>query len=97
MSSIQRGKMFSEEHMQGARIVAIKGHLPVLDSFGFNKFIRSQTSGKAFTRCVFYHWETLQGSPLGNNSKTHQIIINTRKRKYLEENIPPLERFLDKL
>ena len=95
--SYKRGNIFSEEHMQGTPLITVKGHLPVLESFGFNEYVRSQTSGKAFTQCVFDHWEMMSSDPLDKESKTHKIILETRKRKKIEENIPPLERFLDKL
>lgn len=39
----------------------------------------------------------MQGSPLEPTSKVAVIVTAVRKRKGLAPEIPPLERFLDKL
>jgi elongation factor 2 len=75
----------------------IKGYLPVLESFGFNGFIRAQTSGQAFPTLIFSHWEIIPGDPLDPNSKVGQIVRSVRKRKGLKEDIPNLSEYLDKL
>jgi elongation factor 2 len=40
----------------------VKAYLPVMESFGFNADLRSQTQGQAFPQSVFDHWEIMNGS-----------------------------------
>jgi elongation factor 2 len=93
----RRGHVFAEEQKVGTPIYMVKAYLPVMESFGFTADLRSHTSGQAFPQCVFDHWQTLQGDPLEAGSKINVIIDGIRKRKGLNEGIPPLDRFLDKL
>jgi len=93
----RRGHVISEEQRPGTPLYNVKAYLPVLESFGFTADLRSQTSGQAFPQCVFDHWQIIQGDPLEVGSKAESIVLNTRKRKGLQEGIPPLDRFLDKL
>jgi len=93
----RRGHVISEEQRPGTPLYNVKAYLPVLESFGFTADLRSQTSGQAFPQCVFDHWQIVQGDPLEVGSKAEQIVLNTRKRKGIQEGIPPLDRFLDKL
>lgn len=93
----RRGHVISEENRPGTPLYNVKAYLPVLESFGFTADLRSQTSGQAFPQCVFDHWQQLSGDPFDPSSKASTIILGTRKRKGLPEEIPPLDRFLDKL
>jgi elongation factor 2 len=93
----RRGHVFYEEQRSGTPLYNIKAYLPVNESFGFTADLRSHTAGQAFPQCVFDHWQLMQGSPLDLNGKVGQIVRAVRKRKGLAEDIPPLDRFLDKL
>lgn len=93
----RRGHVFSEEQRPGTPLFNIKAYLPVNESFGFTADLRSHTGGQAFPQCVFDHWQPMTGSPLEAGSKVKDIIKNIRKRKGLSEDVPPLDRFLDKL
>jgi len=93
----RRGVVFAEERVEGTPIYVIKSYLPVNESFGFTADLRSNTGGQAFPQCVFNHWQIYPGDPMDAASKAGQIIISARKRKGLQEGIPPLDRFLDKL
>lgn len=93
----RRGHVFAEEQKVGTPIYMVKAYLPVMESFGFTADLRSHTSGQAFPQCVFDHWQTLTGDPLEEGSKSNAIVLGIRKRKGLQEGIPPLDRFLDKL
>jgi len=75
----------------------VKSFLPVNESFGFTKDLRSSTGGQAFPQCVFDHWQILPGDPFDPASKPGIIVTENRKRKGLKEGIPPLENYLDKL
>ena len=55
------------------------------------------TSGQAFPQCVFDHWQVLPGSPLDGQSKAAVVVRDIRRRKGLQESIPALDNFLDKL
>jgi len=93
----RRGHVFFEERKVGTPIYMVKAYLPVMESFGFTADLRSNTSGQAFPQCVFDHWQALPGNPLEVNSKPNVLVLQIRKRKGLPEEIPPLDRYLDKL
>lgn len=93
----RRGHVISEERRAGTPLFTLKAYLPVLESFGFTADLRSHTQGQAFPQCVFDHWQVIQGDPTDKSTKAFQIVMATRKRKGLAEEIPPLDRFFDKL
>lgn len=64
---------------------------------GFTADLRSNTGGQAFPQCVFDHWQVFPGDPLEANSKPNQIVLETRKRKGLKDQIPGLDNFLDRM
>ena len=64
---------------------------------GFTADLRSNTGGQAFPQCVFDHWQEMNGDVYDTTSKPGKIIDEGRKRKGLNETIPPLDKFLDKL
>jgi elongation factor 2 len=93
----RRGHVFAEEQKVGTPIYMVKAYLPVMESFGFTADLRSHTSGQAFPQCVFDHWQVLTGDPLEEGSKPNVIVLAIRKRKGLNEGIPTLDKYLDKL
>jgi elongation factor 2 len=93
----RRGHVIAEERRAGTPLFNLKAYLPVLESFGFTADLRSHTQGQAFPQCVFDHWQVVQGDPLDLKSKAHDIALGVRKRKGLQDDIPPLDRFFDKL
>jgi len=93
----KRGHVFSEAAVAGTPMFIVKAYLPVNESFGFDSELRAATSGQAFPQCVFDHWQTMESSPLEENTQAQKIVLATRKRKGLSEELPPLDRFLDKL
>ncbi|KAG6332770.1 hypothetical protein ID866_6315, partial [Astraeus odoratus] len=70
----RRGQVFSEEQRPGTPMFTVKAYLPVMESFGFNGDLRSQTAGQAFPQCVFDHWELMNGSPLEKGSKLEELV-----------------------
>ena len=64
---------------------------------GFTEELRSQTGGQAFPQCVFDHWQVLPGDPLDLATKAGSIVRDVRRRKGMNENVPALDNFLDKL
>jgi elongation factor 2 len=93
----RRGNVIAEESRNTGPLKNVKAYLPVMESFGFTADLRSNTSGQAFPQCVFDHWQILQGDPMEPGTKAHNVVMATRKRKGIPPEIPPLDRFLDKL
>lgn len=92
----KRRRIISETNLVGSLSV-VSGYLSVSESFGFNSYIREQTSGQAFPQMMFDHWEAIPGDPLDTNSKVHKLVTDVRKRKGLKEDVPSLDQYLDKL
>jgi elongation factor 2 len=95
--SKRRGRAFDQTQREGTPLMTIKAYLPVLESFGFDKELRSATSGQAFPQMIFDHWEPLDGDAFAAGNRLNDQIRAVRKRKGLTEDIPPLDRYLDKL
>ena len=95
--SHKRGTVFNEESSPDNPLCNIKAYLPVLESFGFNGFLRSQTSGQASPQMVFSHWQVMPGDPLDASTPSGKVVKETRKRKGLPEAVPHLDNYLDKL
>lgn len=89
--SHKRGEVINEESSDGTPTVTIIGNLPVIESFGFDSFIKEQTSGQAFPNLSFSHWKQMDGK-LKDDS-----INKIRTRKNLKQNVPKFEEFNDKL
>jgi elongation factor 2 len=93
----RRGHVFAEDQRPGTPLYNVKAYLPVMESFGFTEDLRSHTGGQAFPQCVFDHWQILQGDPLEKGTKAESVVLATRKRKGLAEEIPSLDKYYDKL
>jgi len=93
----RRGHVTEEFQVPGTPMFQIKAFLPVNESFGFTADLRSSTGGQAFPQCVFDHWQILQDDVFDPSKKSFQIVSDTRKRKGLNEVVPPLDKFLDKM
>jgi elongation factor 2 len=93
----RRGMVFEEAQTPGTPMFNVKAYLPVMESFGFTAHLRSQTGGQAFPQCVFDHWDCLPSDPLEVGSQSNKIVTEIRTRKGLAPEIPPLDRFYDKL
>ena len=79
-------------------MMSLKAHIPVSESFGFNDFLRASTGGKAFPQMIFSHWEVMSGGdPLDPDTKLGGVVEAIRVRKGIKAEVPPLDRYLDKL
>jgi elongation factor 2 len=87
MLSAKRGKVTCYE--QKGLLTQITGYIPVAETFGFSKELRSATSGRAFWQSFFDHWEKMPPK-LGA-----QVITDLRKRKGLSADIPKPEKFME--
>jgi len=95
--SQRRGQILSQENVEGTPMYTLDGTIPVMESFGFDALLRSETSGQAFQQCSFSHWEPVSGSIEREESRLMTIVKETRIRKELPEELPPLDRYKDKL
>jgi elongation factor 2 len=95
--SLRRGEIVEEIPKPGTPMTEIRAYIPVNMSFGFTKELRANTGGKAFPQCSFDHWALMNGDPLTPGNRVAEIVLETRKRKGLEAELPPLDRYLDKL
>eukprot|EP00961_Rhodomonas_salina_P285665 3860321-Rhodomonas_salina.3 len=93
----RRGHVFEENQRPGTPLYNVKAYLPVAESFGFDSDLRAQTAGQAFPQCVFDHWQLVLGDPLSEGKLRDDVIAGIRKRKGLSIEIPPLDRYKDKL
>jgi len=93
----KRGHVFEENQRPGTPMYNIKAYLPVKESFGFTSDLRAATGGQAFPQCVFDHWQIMGGDPTDGCSKEAELVEGIRTRKGLNPEIPPLDRYLDKL
>merc|ERR1711937_457450 len=95
--SKRRGITQGESPRPGTPLTVVKAFLPVAESFGFTAALRSNTGGQAFPQCVLDHWHVITGDAIkGGMSNGVVLAIRKRKRKAIGE-IPPLDRYLDKL
>jgi elongation factor 2 len=83
----KRGKVSCFD--QKGLLTVITGYIPVAETFGFSKELRSATSGKAFWQSLFDHWEKLPPK------LTTEVIIELRRRKGLTPEIPKPEKFME--
>merc|ERR1712139_259879 len=94
--SKRRGITQGEYPRPGTPLTLVKAFIPVAESFGFTAALRSNTGGQAFPQCVFDHWQAVMGNAM-THGMAHDIVLGIRKRKGIAAEIPPLDRYMDKL
>lgn len=96
--SMRRGQVFDEGDSMAGGVANMKAWLPVAESFGFSQGLAEATSGAAFSQLQFDHWQQLDGGEFNDpESRLGKIIAQIRTRKGLAAELPPLDRYLDKL
>lgn len=103
----KRGMITSEQNVEGTLLWNMQGVFPVAESFGFDAFVKQETSGKALCSCKFSHWEMIESDPMiistdPNKCDANRIVLDTQKRKAegkqnAKVELPKLEDYLDKL
>lgn len=83
----KRGKVTDYEHK--GLLTQITGYIPVGETFGFSKELRSATSGRAVWQTLFDHWEKMPQKP------ATEAIIELRRRKGLSTEVPKPEKFME--
>ena len=83
----KRGKVtcFEQKGLQ----TVITGFIPVSETFGFSKELRSATSGRAFWQSFFDHWEKMP------QKLASQVVADLRQRKGLSPEVPKPEKFME--
>jgi len=96
--SVRRGQVFDEGEGLSGGVANMKAWLPVAESFGFSQALAEATSGAAFSQLQFDHWQLNDpGEFRDPESKLGKVINAIRVRKGLVAEVPPLDRYLDKL
>jgi elongation factor 2 len=83
----KRGKVTAFE--QKGLLTQITGYIPVAETFGFSKELRSATSGRAVWQSFFDHWEKMP------QKLAQEVIADLRKRKGLSPEVPKPEKFME--
>jgi elongation factor 2 len=83
----KRGKVTLFE--QKGQLTQITGFIPVAETFGFSKELRSATSGRAVWQSFFDHWEKMP------QKLAQEVIAELRKRKGLAAEVPKPEKFME--
>ena len=84
---MRRGRVLAFEPKGASTIIT--AYIPVAETFGLSKELRSATSGRAFWQSIFDHWKRVP------ERLEARIIGETRKRKGLPSEIPKPEKFLE--
>lgn len=83
----KRGKVTGYE--QKGLLTQITGYIPVAETFGFSKELRSATSGRAVWQSLFDHWEKMP------QKLAAEVIAELRSRKGLAPEVPKPEKFME--
>jgi elongation factor 2 len=96
--SMRRGNVFDEGESIAGGVAQMKAYLPVGESFGFSQSLAEATSGAAFSQLMFDHWQLFEGGDFRDpTTKLGAMINKIRVRKNMVAELPPLDRYLDKL
>jgi len=96
--SMRRGNVFDEGESMAGGVANMKAWLPVAESFGFSQALAAATSGSAFSQLMFDHWQLFDGGDFKDpTTRLGKLINAVRVRKNLAPELPPLDRYLDKL
>jgi elongation factor 2 len=83
----RRGKISAFE--QKGLLTVITGHIPVSETFGLSKELRSATSGRAFWQNILDCWLQVP------KKVAPKVIASVRQRKGLALQVPDADRFLE--
>jgi len=98
LMAMKRGSVLDEGESMSGGIANMKTYLPVSESFGFSQALAEATSGTALAQMLFDHWQLLDGGNFHDpESRLGKVVKAIRVRKHLPPDLPPTDRFLDKL
>lgn len=103
----KRGMITGEQNVDGTLLWNMQAIFPVAESFGFDAFVKQETSGKALCSCKFSHWEMVESDPMviatdPTKCDANRIVMDIQKRKAegrpnAKVELPKFEDYLDKL
>jgi elongation factor 2 len=85
--STRHGKVTLFE--QKGLLTIISGFIPVSETFGFSKEMRTATSGRAFWQMFFDHWDKMSAK------LSLEVVSDLRRRKGLAPEVPKPEKFME--
>ncbi|KAI3645628.1 hypothetical protein MP228_008556 [Amoeboaphelidium protococcarum] len=103
----RRGQISREMPIAGSPLYQVRATLPIIDSFGFEVDLRSQTRGEAFVQMLFSYWQPVPGDPLDTSVVikpmeaspvqylARDFMLKTRRRKALSEDVSIAQYFDD--
>jgi U5 small nuclear ribonucleoprotein component len=95
----RRGRVLTEYLIPGTTFSRLTCTLPVLDSFGYETDLQVASRGRISCELVFNRWEMMMGDPLDESIQfrplepsppewlARELVVKTRRRKGLSENI----------
>lgn len=96
--SMRRGSVANEGDNMNGGVVNMSCYLPVAESFGFSQALAEATSGSAFSQLMFDHWACIDAGEFRETTAgLGKLVMNIRTRKGIAPEVPPLDRYLDKL
>jgi len=96
--SMRRGSVFDEGEGMSGGVANMRAWLPVAESFGFSQALAEATGGAAFSQLMFDHWQLLEGGSFRvPEDRLGKVVNQIRVRKGLAADVPPLDRYEDKL
>jgi elongation factor 2 len=96
--SMRRGSVSDEGDGMAGGVANMRAYLPVAESFGFSQAHAEATGGAAVSQLQFDHRQLRDGGDFKNpEDRLGKIINGIRVRKGLTPELPPLDRYLDKL
>jgi len=96
--AMRRGSVETEGDAMSGGVANMRCMLPVAESFGFSQALAEATSGNAFSQLQFDHWQLMDGGDFKDpESRLGKVINGIRVRKGLTPELPPLDRYLDKM
>lgn len=102
----RRGKLIEEYPIPATPLYTLRGHIPVIESVGFESDLRAQTQGQAMCLLDFEKWKIVPGDPLDQEcflpplqpvpteSLARDFVLKTRRRKGLSGE-PSLRKYIE--
>lgn len=105
--SKRRGHILKEKPERGTPFMRLEAVVPVMDSLGFCDDVVGMSLGLASASLLFEGWQTVPGDPLDEEAVTkvlepaetnklaRDVLVKTRRRKGLTDDIPLTQYFED--
>ncbi|ETN98409.1 hypothetical protein RFI_39091, partial [Reticulomyxa filosa] len=84
----RRAEIEQIQQCSRTKLLVVRAHLPVVESFGFTTLLRQSTDGKAVSQMKFSQWKLIAGNPMEEGTHAYRVLLQTRKWKGLKEELP---------